>query len=232
LVLLLHFPLLFLNLSHESLVEAFFGWVHFLGSLSCFFCHFLLFKEILCLLIDLFYLRLDSLVLVLPYVSLLFPHVSLLVHVGFDFLFTAFLFGFLLLEGVDDLLLQFLSFFSFELLFTAKFHFSLAFVLGDHIIFLFLDVVKFLEDSICHTVHEILGSFLPFLYLVEAILFLKVKHPGVCLLCTNIFQSFFFLIDFLDFQILLILFDHLEKILLFLPLLLHLDNSLCLHFLL
>jgi hypothetical protein len=61
-------------------------------------------------------------------------------------------------------------------------------------------------------------------------LFLKVEHPSVCFLCTNILLPFFFLIDFLDIQIFLILFKHLKEVLLFLSLFLHLYDSLCLHF--
>jgi hypothetical protein len=144
LILLLHLPLLLLDLPHKAFIEFFLGWVHFLSGFFCLFCHFLLFKEILRLLIDLFYLCLDSFVLILPYVSLLFPHVSLLVHVGLDVLFALFLFSLLYLEGIDDLYLQFLGIFGFEFFVAAKFHFLLAFVFCYHIIFFFLVVIELL----------------------------------------------------------------------------------------
>lgn len=186
-------------------------------------------EEILGFLIYQFYFILNSLVLLLPDVSLLRPHSSLTIQV----LLPGHLFRLLLLglhrEHRFHFFFILVSFPCLLLLLLAQLHFSLLFILLDHVVFFLLDVVKLLQNAVSHSVHELLGSILPGLNLVESILRLLIEHPGVLLLGPDIFLLVFLLLDFGDLQVLFVLFKHLHKVLSFLLLLLELDDPLPFH---
>jgi len=144
------------------------------------------------------------------------PHDSLLIIQGLLYVFPLLLFIHLLGQEVSHLLLLIPRSLVSLLICHPFSHLFLHLVLLYLVIFILLSLIHLLYHSVSHLVHEVLGSSLSSLHLVQPILLLLVKHLGILLLSLHIFQSIPLPI-FLGLRLrFLILFEHLLQVLFFL----------------
>ena len=218
------------NLLEEGLVEEELLFVHLgLANLDLLLLH-LLSEELLVVLVDLADLRVETALLLRVVLKVFAPHVGLFVVKCLLLQLAKTLLFHLLSEVITHSLLfsLVLVVFGFVGHSFAKLFFKL--VLANLFLLLSCTAVHVLNNSVGHSVHELLSSLLSLLDLIQAIMLLLVKHARIFLLSTDVFQAFSLTLCKSLGLVLLVLGKHLLKVLLLLLSLFLLKTTFSLHF--
>ena len=173
--------LLLVDLSEEGFVEEELLFVHLCSLLHLLLIHLVL-QKVLVVLVNLFDLLVQASLLLFIVLLVLRPHCRLLVVQCLLHVLTPFLFVHLLVQETLHILLSLPELSHPPLILHPLPEFFLHLIPLDLALLIHLSLVHILDHRISHLIHEVLGSLLSRLNLVQTIFLLLLQHSAVFLL--------------------------------------------------